>query len=71
MRGMRGSLWERVVQCGARLKYIKNKVKLFYFKKRDKINHTKKESNKDEINTNKINRNKFGFPFYVDRKNRK
>lgn len=67
MKGACGSLWGKVVQCGARLKYIKNKVKLFYFKKRDKINHNKKESNKAEIIKKKINRNKFGFPFYSDK----
>ena len=32
MRGVCGSMWRVVAQCGARLKYIKNKVQLFYFK---------------------------------------
>tara|TARA_B100001939_G_C16409722_1_gene391826 strand:- start:53 stop:229 length:177 start_codon:yes stop_codon:yes gene_type:complete len=53
-----GALWEKVVQCGARLKYIKNKCKL----NTCKINDEKKDSNKPEIKQNKIRRNKYGFP---------
>jgi hypothetical protein len=53
-----GALWEKVVQCGARLKYIKNKYKL----NTCKIKDTKKDSNKLETTQNKNKRNKYGFP---------
>jgi len=53
-----GALWEKVVQCGARLKYIKNKCKL----NTCKIINTKKDSNKLETTQNKNKRNKYGFP---------
>ena len=66
-----GALWEKVVQCGARLKYIKYFINLFSCKKSSKNNSNKIEFNSSEINQNKIIYNKFGYPIYMDRNKKK
>ena len=64
----RGSLWGKMVASGARLKYIKNFIKLISFKKSDKDQPKQIESNSDKLINKKIEYNKFGFPIYIDRK---
>ena len=57
-----GVKWRRVGQGGARLKFIQIIIDLIRSKLFSAKNPPKKESNKAEINTNKIKRTKFGFP---------
>lgn len=64
----RGSLWGKMVASGARLKYIKNFIKLNWFKKSDRDQPKQIESNPDKLINKKIEYNKFGFPIYIDRK---
>ena len=71
MKSICGSKWDRLVECGARLKYIKYLIKLFSFKKSEQNNSNKNKQDSAEINPNKINRNKFGYPIYVDQDKRK
>jgi hypothetical protein len=68
---MSGLEWVKVVANGARLKYIKYFNKLIHSKKSEQNNSNKNKSNLREINQTKLNYNKFGFPFYVDKENRK
>ena len=48
--------------CGARFKYIKYFIKLFYFKKSEQNNSNKNKLDSTEINDKKNKRNKYGFP---------
>lgn len=64
----RGSLWGKMVASGARLKYIKNFIKLNWLKKSNKDQPKQIESNSDKLINKKIEYNKFGFPIDINRK---
>tara|TARA_B100000214_G_scaffold372040_1_gene349512 strand:+ start:237 stop:446 length:210 start_codon:yes stop_codon:yes gene_type:complete len=66
-----GGKWQKVVQGGARLKYIKYLINLFSCKKSEQNKSNKNKSNSTEINQNKITYNKFGYPIYMDREKKK
>lgn len=68
---MSGWRWRELVHSGARFKFIKYLVKLFHSKKSAPNNSNKNKSNSSEIKEKEIKRNKFGFPIYIDYKNRK
>ncbi len=57
-----GSKWSEMGLCGARFKYIKYFIKLFYFKKSEQNNSNKNKLDSTQINNNKNKRNKYGFP---------
>ena len=68
---MSGSKWWKMVLSGARGKYgeiISKNFKSNYFNKNDGENKSNqnqlKLNGERNINENKIQRNKFGFPFY-------
>jgi hypothetical protein len=67
---MSGKKWRKVDYGGARFKFIKYLVKLFHFKKSAPNNSNKNKSDLAEIKEKEIKRNKFGFPIYIDYKNR-
>jgi len=61
-KGTNGLLWGIVGKGGARLKFIQIIIKLIHSKLFSAKNTSKKQSNKVNLNSKKINRNKFGFP---------
>ena len=65
---MSGSKWWKVVLSGARGKYCEIISKNFNYNKQNKQTKQNKsnqnELNLTEIDENKIERNKFGFPTY-------
>lgn len=68
---MSGLKWVKVVANGARLQYIKYFNKLIHSKKSEQNKSNKNKSDSREIIKQKINYNKFGFPFYLDKEKRK
>ena len=68
---MRGSKWWKMVLSGARGKYGEIISKNFNYNKVNKNDGENKSNqnqlklnNKTKINQNKIERNKFGFPYF-------